>query len=85
LILEPFESATRKLAADSVPTISIVLPVVTTLITSLEGRDNDSSIITQIKNSLRCSIEDRFRNVFQDKIVRMSHTNFDDKYRCCLL
>lgn len=51
--------------------MSIVLPVVTTLITSLEGRSVDSPIITKIKNSLRRSIEERFKNIFEDKIVRI--------------
>jgi hypothetical protein len=69
LLLEPFEAATRKLALDSVPTISIVLPVATTLIASLEGRNIDSSIIKQIKKTLRCSIEERFQKLFKDKLV----------------
>ena len=44
---------------DSCPTASIILPVVATLITSLENQTGDSSSIKQIKNTLRASIEDR--------------------------
>jgi hypothetical protein len=75
LILEPFEAATRKLASDSLPTISIVLPIITTLITSLESRKNDPPVIKQIKNTLRSSIEERFRKLFEDKIVSVQETN----------
>jgi hypothetical protein len=73
--LEPFEAATRKLASDSLPTISIVLPIITTLITSLESRKNDPPVIKQIKNTLRSSIEERFRKLFEDKIVSVQETN----------
>jgi hypothetical protein len=84
LILEPFEAATRKLAVDSAPTISIVLPVVTTLITSLEIRNIDFSIIKQIKRILHCSIEERFEKLFEDQMVKVQDMNFDNKYRCRL-
>ncbi|CAF4128237.1 unnamed protein product [Rotaria sordida] len=68
-ILEPFEAATRKLASDSSPTISIVSPVTTTLITSLEYRDADSSFQKKVKDNLRFSIQERFEELYQDKLV----------------
>jgi hypothetical protein len=86
LILEPFEAATRKLAVDSLPTISIVIPVITTLITSLEGRNVDPPLIKQIKNTLRCSIEKRLRKLFEDKMVSVQDMKADNiyMYRRCL-
>lgn len=68
-ILEPFEAATRKLASETLPTISILLPVITTLITSLEERDADAPSITRIKKSLLCSLEERFSNSFEHRAV----------------
>ncbi|CAF3552041.1 unnamed protein product [Rotaria sp. Silwood1] len=68
-ILEPFEAATRKLASDSSPTISIVLPVITTLITSLEYRDADSSFQKKVKDNLRLSIQERFEELSGDKLI----------------
>ncbi|CAF4628728.1 unnamed protein product [Rotaria sp. Silwood2] len=67
--LEPFEAATRKLASDSSPTISIVLPVITTLLTSLEYRDADSSFQKKVKDNLRLSIQERFEELYQDKLI----------------
>ncbi|CAF1449987.1 unnamed protein product, partial [Rotaria sp. Silwood1] len=69
VILEPFEAATRKLASDSSPTLSIVLPVVTTLITSLEDRSTDSSFIKKIKDAFRGSIQERFKEIYENKLV----------------
>ena len=54
---------------DSCPTASIILPVVATLITSLEHQTGDSSVIKQIKNTLRTSIEERFRKLFEDRVA----------------
>ncbi|CAF0995632.1 unnamed protein product [Rotaria sp. Silwood1] len=68
-ILEPFEAATHKLASDSSPTISIVLPVITTLITSLEYRDADSSFQEKVKDNLRLSIQERFEELYEDKLI----------------
>jgi hypothetical protein len=86
LILEPFEAATRKLAVDPLPTISIVIPVITTLITSLEGRNVDPPLIKQFENTLRCSIEKRFRKLFEDKMVSVQDMKADNiyMYRRCL-
>ena len=68
--MEPFEGATRKLASDSSPTISIVLPVITTLLISFEYRDADSSFQKKVKDNLRLSIQERFEELYQDKLVR---------------
>ena len=67
--MEPFEAATRKLACDSLPTLSIVIPVITTLITSLEDRTTDCSFMKKIKDTLRFSIEERFKDLYQTKLV----------------
>ncbi|CAF4983738.1 unnamed protein product [Rotaria sp. Silwood1] len=56
-VLKPFEAATRKLASDSLPTLSIVLPVITTLITSLEKRTSDCSFLKKIKDTLPLAFE----------------------------
>ncbi|CAF4358213.1 unnamed protein product, partial [Rotaria sordida] len=68
-ILEPFEAATRKLASDSSPTIPIILPVITTLITSLEYRDADSSFQKKVKDNLHLIIQKRFEELYQDKLI----------------
>ncbi|CAF4563991.1 unnamed protein product [Rotaria sp. Silwood2] len=57
---EPFEAATRILTSDSSPTLSIVLPIVTTLITSLEDRSTDSSFMKKIKDAFCGSIQEQF-------------------------
>ncbi|CAF1684693.1 unnamed protein product, partial [Adineta ricciae] len=80
LVLEPFEAATRKLALDSLPTMAIVLPVITTLITSLEGGNVESTVITQIKQGLHCSLEERFKKAFDDKIVLLA-TILDPRWK----
>ena len=67
--MEPFEAATRKLACDSSPTLSIVIPVITTLITSLESRSTDSLFIKTVKDELRLSIEERFQSLYSTKLV----------------
>ena len=51
------------------PTISLVLPVIATLVASLESQTTDPVIIKQIKGTLRHSIEERFPKVFQNKMV----------------
>ncbi|CAF4726739.1 unnamed protein product, partial [Rotaria sp. Silwood2] len=71
VMLEPFEAATRKLASDSLPTLSIVLPVVTTLITSLEDRSTDSSLIKKMKDVFRGSIQERFTEIYENKLVQL--------------
>ncbi|CAF1529976.1 unnamed protein product [Rotaria sordida] len=53
VILEHFGAATRKLASDSSPILSIILSVLTILITSLEDRSTDSSLLKKIKHILR--------------------------------
>ncbi|CAF1597382.1 unnamed protein product [Adineta ricciae] len=80
IVLEPFEAATRKLSVEFCPSISLVLPVITTLITSLENRTSDSLIIKQIKNTLRCSIEERFEKLFEDKNVLLA-TVLDPRWK----
>ncbi|CAF4573250.1 unnamed protein product, partial [Rotaria magnacalcarata] len=67
-VLDPFEAATQKLSVDSSPTLSIVLPVVTNLITRLENRSNDSLFLQEIKGNLRRSVEERFKDVYQNKL-----------------
>ncbi|CAF4227437.1 unnamed protein product, partial [Rotaria sordida] len=60
---------TRKLASDSSPTIPIILPVITTLITSLEYRDADSSFQKKVKDNLHLIIQKRFEELYQDKLI----------------
>ncbi|CAF4433214.1 unnamed protein product [Rotaria sp. Silwood2] len=69
VMLEPCEAATRKLASDSLPTLSIVLPVVTTLITSLEDLSTDSSFIKKMKDVFCGSIQERFTEIYENKLV----------------
>jgi hypothetical protein len=78
--LEPFEAATRKFAVDSLPTISIVLPVVTTLITGLENRKTDPPTIKKIKSTLRCSLEERFCKLYEDKTASVEDMNANNIY-----
>ena len=70
MVLEPFEAATRKLSSDSSPTVSIVLPIITALITSLENRVTDPPFLKMIKDTLRTSLEKRFKDIYEDKLVR---------------
>ena len=69
---------------DSCPTASIILPVVATLITSLDNHTGDSPFIKQIKNALRASIEERFRNLFADRAVSfyLELRSKIDKFHC---
>ena len=64
---------------DSCPTASIILPVVATLITSLENQTGDSSSIKQIKNTLRASIEERFKNLFEDRVASFPLAAFKNR------
>ncbi|CAF2061490.1 unnamed protein product [Rotaria magnacalcarata] len=88
-VLDPFEAATQKLSVDSSPTLSIVLPVVTTLITRLENRSNDSLFLQEIKGNLRRSVEERFKDVYQNKLMLLCtvwHPRWKDfGYLQCLL
>ncbi len=70
IILELFEDATRKLATDFLPTLSTILPILTSLITSLENQSTDLPLVKKIKDTLRVGLEDRFKNVYEDKLVR---------------
>ena len=44
----------------------------------------DPSSIKQIKNTLRGSIEDRFEDLFEQKVVSVQDMNFGNKYLCYL-
>jgi hypothetical protein len=58
------------LATDFLPTLSIILPILTSLITSLENQITDLPLVKKIKDTLRVGLEDRFKNVYEDKLVR---------------
>ncbi|CAF1089449.1 unnamed protein product [Rotaria sordida] len=69
VILEHFEVATRKLSSDSSPILSIILSVLTILITSLEDRSTDSSLLKKIKDTFHGSIEEQFKITYNNKLV----------------
>ncbi|CAF0894999.1 unnamed protein product [Rotaria sordida] len=68
VILEHFEVATRKLSSDSSPILSIILSVLTILITSLEDRSTDSSLLKKIKDTFHGSIEEQFKITYNNKL-----------------
>ncbi|CAF3569696.1 unnamed protein product [Rotaria sp. Silwood1] len=73
-VLKPFEAATRKLASDSLPTLSIVLPVITTLITSLEKRTSDSFEAKKLAYSL---LQEEFNYLSRGTTVTSPSNLFD--------
>ncbi|CAF3850661.1 unnamed protein product [Rotaria sordida] len=68
VILEHFGAATRKLASDSSPILSIILSVLTILITSLEDRPTDSSLLKKIKHIFHGYIEEQFKKTYNNKL-----------------
>ncbi|CAF2262836.1 unnamed protein product, partial [Rotaria magnacalcarata] len=79
-VLEPFEAATRKLSVDSSPTLSLAIPLVTTLFTSLETRSTDSVFLREIKGILRQSLDERFKDIYQNKMILLS-TVLDPRWK----
>ncbi|CAF1459432.1 unnamed protein product, partial [Didymodactylos carnosus] len=65
--LKPFETATRQLALASLPTISKVLPVVNSLLTSLEPSSFDPQTIQKLKDTLRSALKSRFSHIYKQK------------------
>lgn len=62
-VLSPLKIATVALCEETVPTVSLILPLQFQLINFMTERDDDTSLIKQVKKAVKADLSGRYANI----------------------
>ncbi|XP_076626932.1 uncharacterized protein LOC143344609 [Colletes latitarsis] len=85
MILEPLKEATEDTSGDSYPTISHYFPMYFALMHILEEESAENALITNISNSVRNALKERFEPIIQSNWIYYHSMLLDSRFKDHLL